>query len=443
MTSMVSRVAPVVTILVALLATPAGAQDPLTLEQAVAAALANNAGMKAARAGERESTARAAEAAAAYLPRVDYVEAWQRGNNPVYVFGSLLTQQRFTAANFDLNALNHPESLTNHHGAFVVEQPVFDSARLAGIRSAGIGREIARQMVSETRADIALGATRAYGGVLQAVAGRKAAEAAVESATDDLARTRQRRDAGLVTEADVLSLEVFRAGMEERRIRAASGETIARAQLNQVMGVPLDKAFAVSEPAPVAARPVALADDESSALKNRPQVRRAESQVALAAVATTAAKAAFLPQVYFQGMYERNGNGFTDRSSSWLVAGQLRFNLFAGLGDAARLRAATAAETRAGAERDNALDSVRVEVRAARAELEGAVAREAVGRTVVLQARESQRIIRDRYDSGLAGVSDVLRAATAVLDAEALRISSIVDVMVGRAALDRATGRLQ
>jgi len=60
----------------------------------------------------------------------------------------------------------------------------------------------------------------------------------------------------------------------------------------------------------------------------------------------------------------------------------------------------------------------------------------------VLQARESQRIIRDRYDAGLAGVADVLRAANSLLDAELLRTSSVVDVLVARALLDRAMGRV-
>jgi outer membrane protein len=140
-------------------------------------------------------------------------------------------------------------------------------------------------------------------------------------------------------------------------------------------------------------------------------------------------------------MYDMNGHSFADRASSWLVAGQIRINLFAGLGDSARLRAATEARLRAAAERENLLDSVRLDVRTARAELEAALAREAVGRAVVLQARESQRIIRDRYESGLAGVSDVLRAANSLLDAETLRIASVVDVMVGQAALDRAVGQ--
>jgi outer membrane protein TolC len=444
---MVSRVATFVTILLALLPRPSVAQETLTLDQAVSAALANNAMMRAAKAGEREAAAHVDEARAGYLPRVDYVESWQRGNDPVYVFGSLLTQQRFTAANFDLAALNHPDPLTNHQGMLVVQQPVFDSARLAGIRSAGIGSQIAQRTTAEARGDLSLGVTRVYGMVLQAIAGRRAADAAVESANDDLARTEQRRDAGLVTEADVLSLKVFVAQMQERQIRAASGEEVARAQLNQLMGAPLDTAFVLVEPPPpsvaTAQPPSAPADDEAIALKNRAAVHRADAELALADTARTAAKAAFLPQVYVQGMYELNGHTFWDRASAWMVAGQVRFNLFAGGGDAARVKVATAAEARARAERDNVLTSVRLEVRTARAEYDAAVAREAVGRAAVLQARESQRIIRDRYESGLTGVTDVLRAATSLLDAETLRISSIVDVIVGRAALDKAVGRLQ
>ena len=432
------------TILFALLPRPLAARETLTIDQAVAAALANNAMMRAAKAGEREAAAHVEEARAGYLPRVDYVESWQHGNDPVYVFGSLLTEQRFTAANFDLGALNHPDPLTNHQGMIVVQQPIFDSTRLAGIRSAGLGSQIAQQMTAEGRADLALGVTRVYGMVLQAIAGRKAADAAVDAANDDLTRTEQRRDAGFITEADVLSLQVFLAQMQERQIRAASGEAIARAQLNQLMGVPLDKPFSLVEPPPPSAATTPPAtNEETAALENRAVVHRADTQVALADTARTAAKAAFLPQVYFQGMYELNGNTFGNRASAWMVSGQLRFNLFAGFGDAARLKAASAAESRAKAERDNALDSVRLEVRTARAEYDAALAREAVGRAAVMQARESQRIIRDRYESGLAGVTDVLRAATALLDAETLRISSIVDVMVGRAALDRAVGRPQ
>jgi outer membrane protein TolC len=41
----------------------------------------------------------------------------------------------------------------------------------------------------------------------------------------------------------------------------------------------------------------------------------------------------------------------------------------------------------------------------------------------------------------MAPATDVIRADTAVLEAEAQRISALVDVMVGEAALRRAAGQ--
>jgi outer membrane protein TolC len=64
-----------------------------------------------------------------------------------------------------------------------------------------------------------------------------------------------------------------------------------------------------------------------------------------------------------------------------------------------------------------------------------------VGRAAVEQARESQRIIRDRFDAGLAPVNDVLRASTAVIDADARRVAAVIDAMVATAMLNQALGR--
>jgi outer membrane protein TolC len=73
--------------------------------------------------------------------------------------------------------------------------------------------------------------------------------------------------------------------------------------------------------------------------------------------------------------------------------------------------------------------------------LESACARETVAGAAVEQARESQRIIRDRFEAGVAPVNDVLRASTSVLEAEANRIAALVDAIVANAMLRRALGR--
>ena len=144
----------------------------------------------------------------------------------------------------------------------------------------------------------------------------------------------------------------------------------------------------------------------------------------------------------FQGGYEFNGEEFGSQVSSWVVGAQVRFNLFRGLGDKARLAAAREAETRVAADRERVERAVRLDVRAAFTRLEAARAREAVGRAALAQARESQRIIRDRYEAGLATITDVLRAAESVLQAESEASGARVSGLLQSLELDRAVGRI-
>ena len=95
------------------------------------------------------------------------------------------------------------------------------------------------------------------------------------------------------------------------------------------------------------------------------------------------------------------------------------------------------------AEDEDARAAVQVEVVSALRRLETARARQAAGHAAVDQARESQRIVRDRFEAGMASVNDVLRASTAVLDAESNRASALVDAIVSEAMLRRALGRTQ
>ena len=234
------------------LAAPAVAQTPLTLTEAIARARAKNPDVGITAAGEREAAQRVTQARAGYLPKVDFAESWQRGNQPVFVFSSLLAQRQFTAADFALGALNHPDAVDNFRSTVMVEQSLFDGATRANIASAGIGHEIAitsRVMVDH---DLAASVTDAYGRVLVAAAASQSAAAAVETARADRELAGNRRDAGLVTDADVLQLDVYVSQTRERQIRAASDERIARAQLNQLMAEPLGEAFAL-DPSPTAA----------------------------------------------------------------------------------------------------------------------------------------------------------------------------------------------
>lgn len=420
----------------------AAAQTPLTLQDALARARAQNPEAAGTRAAEREAEHRVTQARAGYLPRVDVVESWQRGNQPVFVFGSLLGQRQFTAADFALEALNHPDATDNFRTALMVEQSLFNGATTAGLAAAEVGRDMAAARRSMVGSALAADVTAAYGRALAAAAMRRAAAGAVEAAGADRELAANRRDAGLVTDADVLQTDVHVSRARERQIHAAAQDHIARLRLNELMGEPLDAVFVLEDAAAgPSVDPGALATLEEEALAHRPDVRLAALEEQLAATARTAARAAFLPQVAVQGGWELNGGTWTSRESSWAVGLVARVNVFNGLSDRARLAEAREQATRRTFEREKTQTAVRLDVRVALARLEAARASEVVGRAAVEQARESQRIIRDRYEAGLTDVASLLRAADAVAQADAQQIAAQATILIETAALERTLGR--
>lgn len=429
------------TLLLATLAAPALAQESLSLRAATERARTAHPAVRAADASVEEARARAAASRAAWWPRVDATETVQRGNLPVYAFSTLLSQRRFGEADFAIATLNHPDPLTNHRAAVTVEHALFDSETSTASRTAALEVDAASQTARAAVQDTAARAAAAFASALVADAEVRAARGAVESAAEDLRRATERRDAGLATDADVLEMMVYQARSRAALIEAVSGAAIAQAALAAVMGDPVDRRYVLEIPPPLPQTTADLDVLEHEALSNRPELRRAHLREQIAAAEQAGARGALLPQVGWQAGYEWNGDSFGTRAGGWIVSADVRLNLFRGFADRARIARTAATTTRARAEREALAADVRLDVRTAAMRLESARARVDVARAAAEQAREGQRIVRDRYENGLAGIGDVLRAAQAVLDAERLDASASAAVITHSAQLDRALGR--
>jgi outer membrane protein TolC len=420
----------------------ATAQTSLTLEEAIKRAQGETADARALASAVDEADARIQRAQSGFWPRVDVTETVQRGNQPVFVFGSLLSQRRFAAANFAIPVLNDPDPVTNTRTAVTLEQPVFDAGltRL-GVQAATLERDVALATRDTVRQDLGFRAAQAFVRVLQLEATVRATEAAVAAAESDRERARARRAVGLVTEADGLAVDVHRADMRQRHIAVAGDLAVARIQLAETVGLPLTASVALVRPSaqPLPADEVVLVRE---ALTTHPLLRQANVQLQLADNGRRTARAALLPTVGVQGGWEFNGATLGAQQSSWVFGAEVRVNVFRGFADTARIAEASHAHTRASAERERMERRIEVDVRGALAQLTAARAREELGRAALAQAGESQRIIRDRYESGLATITEVLRAAEAALDAESRATTAEMDVILQTVALDRAIGRL-
>ena len=136
----VLRIAVIALALTAVTLSPAIAETLLT-PNAVAAIAAERHPL--VRAAARETDGANADtqlARSGWLPRLDLTEDYARSTNPVYVFASKLGQERFTAQDFALDALNTPDPYTNAATRVILRQNLWDGGRTtAAQRAAKLG----------------------------------------------------------------------------------------------------------------------------------------------------------------------------------------------------------------------------------------------------------------------------------------------------------------
>jgi outer membrane protein len=424
----------------------AGEPSSLTLQQAVKIALEKNPLRKAALADTRVASAEVREARSVLMPRLTFSETATRGNDPVYVFGSELRQQRFTAADFALNQLNTPSPFGNFTTHFGGSWNLFDSfASWHGVNRAKQMNDAAAHQLERTDQEIVFRVVDSYYGVLLATKQLEVAEQAVKTSQSILDRSQARFDSGLVVESDLLTAKVRMAARQQELIRARNNVHLAEAQLSAAMGMPVDSSFQPTEALAEAALPVSVLQEvERQALTNRPDLKRIQSEEAAQRQSLAIAKSSFGPRVNaFAGWEMDNptlvaGGG----GNNWLGGIEVQFDIFQGGAKRAELSRQHALEERAVAMKQVASDGVRLEVRRAYYNLDSARQEVEVARATIAQAQESLRINQNRYDGGLTTITDLLGVEEATHRSQTDYWEAVYRFHTSYANLELASGTL-
>jgi outer membrane protein TolC len=380
------------------------------------------------------------------MPHLQFSESLQRSNNPVLVFGSLLTQHQLEERNLALGPLNRPEALSNYQTQITVEQTIFDFGRIGReVQAARITSEMAGEDHRRVESDVILVVIRTYFGVVLSEKNLEVAQQSIESVQADLDRAESIYRSGRSTQADVLAVRVHLAVVREQEIRAANEFAVARAALNDALGISLDRTFKLTTPLEydAAATDLTLEQYRRSAAEHRPEMRQAELAQRLAQTQQHIAGSAYMPQVVFQGTVEANRQNFLNKGgTNWSTAVTLRWNLWNGGETKARVEQARFAESRTEALRKRADLAIQLEVQRARLNLVAARQRIGVASAAAAEAEEAHRIIQNRHSAGLTTITELLRSETALADARTRRLAAIYDHHLAAAALEYAAGTL-
>ncbi|HTS68054.1 MAG TPA: TolC family protein [Terriglobia bacterium] len=425
-------------------ASPPAPQN-LTLADAVRVALEKNPTVQAAAAYAHAVHEGIAEAKAGRMPRLDFSEGFTRGNNPVYVFGSLLNQGQFMAPNFDLGFLNNPPPLNNFRTQFTASLPLYDAGQTRRrVRDANLNSQSAGENGQRTKQEVIFSVVKAYADDLLAGENARVAEATVKAAQSDLDRAQARQEEGQAVPSDLLSARVQLAQAQENLLQTQNGADVAHAALNVAMGLPEDADTRIETRLKETRYDAgALAERQQHALEHRPDLREATLGVQRAANGQGMARAEFLPKLNAFGSWEQDNQTFLTRgNNNWMAGVTLNFNIFDGGANRARLAAARYQQTQARAQESQLAAAVKLQVREAYLNLTTAQHRVEVSRQAQSEAEESLRIIQNRYEVGLATITDLLQSETAHTGAQKNYLNALFDYRLSFAALELATGEL-
>ncbi|MBL8112043.1 MAG: TolC family protein [Acidobacteria bacterium] len=397
----------------------AHADEPLTLREAMARARENAGEVVAAGARAEAAEARVRQARGFRLPAVNVSEIYTRTNSAAEAFALKLNKGAFSFPDFVANDPNDPAWLGAAITRVEATFPVFTggelSARIAQARSAA---EAAGKTAGFAADTAALNAAEAYVKVAQAEEYVRLLTASRSTVSAHVELARAYAGEGMLVRSEVLRAEVELARIEDLLSEAEGNVRLASANLAFRLGEGGASRYelaALPPPAPI--------DGEVSAwlasAADRADLQAARSLLRAGELEARVKGAAFLPKAGLMARYDLVGTRlFGNDSRAGTLMAVLQWNVFAGFSDKAAVAAAKA-DARAGrADLERFGEGVRLEARQAFEEARTARERHATSLKALEAAREGERIVNERFRSGVVKMLDVLDAATARREAE-------------------------
>lgn len=404
---------------------PVFAQAPQTvpLEEAVATALQRHPTLAA--------SMKSLEAAQARLVQARAGNALQVGLNGSAALGTLSATGSPTSGGASVT----------HNVSVGASIPLFDGGeRAAQITQAEAGVVAARAALEATRQDIALAAAEAYFAVLRAMRVVEVREGALQSARRQVEQAEALVRAGTAARADVIRAQSVAASAEADLITARGDVELAFASLRNAMGIPITQPIAVREPPELPVADVPPAEAAEEAVRERPEIRRVQSEVVSSQAALRVAEI-------------RSGLNVSAAANSsvqvspnpgqigWSISTSVSFPIVDGGRAKAAVEEARANLDAARARAEATAQQVQLQAFQAALIVQQTRARLVAVRVAAAAAEESLRVAEGRYRAGVTILLEVLDAQVASTQARVALVQTEYDLRLAAFALRHALGR--
>ena len=425
---------------------PGGAVVRLTVDEAVAQAIAASPRLARLSALETAAEAQARGARADRWPQLDLGAGYTRRSEVPELAIFAPTGNPLEPVE---RVVVFPNIQDNWRVRAGVVLPLYTGGRLGDqVQAAEQGRTAAGEDLRAGRADLVLETKTAYWSLVTARESARVLQESIGTYDAHLADARNRERFGMAARNEVLAVQVERDRVELEALRAEAAAETAEANLHRLLDLPPLTRLSPAEPLEALAVP----RPDVEALVAEAQAGRAErkalvARTALAEAVTGVERGARLPQVALTGSYTyANPNRdivppTSDWADTWDVGVGVSWSVFDG-GRRSANEARAQAQADAARQQLRELDRfIRLEVTQRSLELRTAEARLGVAERSVVSAAESRRVAADRYREGVIPSSELLDAELALERAALARTEALAALRLSAAALDRAVGR--
>ena len=268
-------------------------------------------------------------------------------------------------------------------------------------------------------------------------------EEAVELLQEHLRTVMIQYEVGTVAKSDVLSTNVQLANSQQSLNSAKGNYQIAVAQLNNILGLPVNTEIAASDKIDFVQYTLTEAQCLEYALAHRPDGIAATYAIKQAEAQISAAKSGYRPSVNatVSGSFSGEGVFKADHNQEgWSVGLQMSWNIFDNGVTSANVHQAQAAERKAESKARQQIEKIQLEVHSAYIALKTAEQNIEVTAAAVDKAEEEFEIAKIRYVEGVDTNLNVMNAQEKVVETLNNYYTALYTFNISRAELEKAMG---
>lgn len=300
--------------------------------------------------------------------------------------------------------------------------------------------KIYKMNLSEVINDVVFQVKDAYYSLLYAQESANVARDMVAKYTLFYNQAKSYYEAGISPKVDVTIAEVNLSSAKLQLIQAENALDIARAKLDNAMGVPFSEEYVLSDKLRYDAMDITLNGAVDIAREARPEYRMAELRVESALQTLKLAKKAWAPQITMEGQYQVGGKTFTS-NYGYNVGAYLNFPTFNAMLLKNAIKEAKVLHNKQLAEAMNTKNNLYLDIQQAYYNFNEKRSQIPVATLGIKQAKENYDLSFGRYKVGVGSPTELKEAQVAYRNAMLSYYNSLYQYNSAVAYLEKAVGK--